>query len=168
MRDEELNKKIDELAKAFDDLMKSGVVHIDGCGKISYVNVDKLEEKIGVTPESQELRRLMEEKTTKENNMRCMTRGHVQNFSNCFLKQLLKDFGLWNIRTAIHSGIIKLIGEKQYFKVVQKVAQIAVNKLGKKAAAKIVSAATPAGWALHAWKAGLWTYRCTVEYDRWA
>ena len=77
--------------------------------------------------------------------------------------------GFWNqIRNLIHKGVIDLIGKKQYFKFVQKVAQIAVKKLGKKAAAKIVSAATPAGWAIHAWKAGLWSYRCTVEYDRWA
>lgn len=170
MTDEELNQKIEESAQAFDDLMKSGVVQIDGCGKVSYVNVDKLEEKFGVTPESQELRRLMKEKTPNEGSSSCqiMTRGHVENFSKCFLKQLLKDFGLWNIRSAIHNGVIKLIGEKQYFKAVQKVAQIAVNKLGKKAAAKIVAAATPAGWALHAWKAGLWSYRCTVEYDKYA
>lgn len=170
MSDEELNREIDESAKAFDDLMQSGAVQLDGCGNIAYINVDLLEEKFGVTTESIELRRLISENPLPSGKSACgiMTRGHIENFSNCFLKQLLKDFGLWNIRSEIHNGVIKLIGEKKYFNAVQKVAQIAVNKLGKKAAAKIVAAATPAGWAIHAWKAGLWSYRCTVEYDKYA
>lgn len=171
MSDLELNQRINKSAQAFQDLMDSNVIKFDEKGFISYIDVDGLEEKFGITDESRELRKIMEENQTKNASSIRSKRSiqkHVNNFSNCFVKQLLKDFGVYQIRNAIHEQAIKLIGEKQYFKFVQKVAQIAVKKLGKKAAAKIVSAATPAGWALHAWKVGLWSYRCTVEYDKWA
>ena len=172
LTDDELNQKINQSAQAFQTLMDSGVVQYDSYGNVSGINVDKLESLFGVSSESKELRGLIAKE--KENNKAVSgisTRSagkHVQNLSTCFVKQLLKDFGIYQIRNLIHKGVIDLIGKKQYFKFVQKVAQIAVKKLGKKAAAKIVSAATPAGWAIHAWKAGLWSYRCTVEYDRWA
>ena len=172
LTDDELNQKINQSAQAFQTLMDSGVVQYDSYGNVSGINVDKLESLFGVSSEYKELRGLIAKE--KENNKAVSgisTRSagkHVQNFSTCFVKQLLKDFGIYQIRNLIHKGVIDLIGKKQYFKFVQKVAQIAVKKLGKKAAAKIVSAATPAGWAIHAWKAGLWSYRCTVEYDRWA
>lgn len=171
MTDAELNERIEKSAQAFQDLMDSGAVILDANGFVSFINVDKLEEKFGKTNESSELRKIMNEQQKNAKTRvpsKRSARKHIVNFSNCFAKQLLKDFGIYQIRNAIHRSTIELLGRKKYFQFVQKVAQIAVNKLGKKVAVKIVTAATPAGWAINAWKASLWSYRCTVEYGRWS
>lgn len=165
----DIDRLIHQTAQAVDNLMSSVFV-TDMDGNLISVDVDVLELEYGVSAESIELKRILNQRnTTLRSDVMSLGLGyHYGRFASCFIKQIARSFG---VSSAIFVGkgeLINLVGKKSYYRAVQKMAQIAVNKLGKKAALKLVEFATPAGWSLSAGKVALWTYRCTVEYEQWA
>ncbi|CAM3631041.1 hypothetical protein [Erysipelothrix anatis] len=165
----DVEQLIHQSAQAIDELM-STVFVTDIDGNLISVDVDRLESEYGVTPESTELRKLVNQ-NSRSSEYSVMNQGigyHTGRFASCFIKQIARSFGLSTALFIGHGELVNLVGKKAYYQAVQKMAQIAVNKLGKKAALKLVEFATPAGWALSAGKVALWTYRCTVEYGQWA
>lgn len=170
LSNQDINQLINQSAEAIDELMTTVFV-TDSNGNLISVDVDKLESKYGVTQESIELRMMINQKNSKSSDYTVMSGGigyHTGRFASCFIKQIARSFGISTALFIGHGELINLVGKKAYYQAVQKMAQIAVNKLGKKAALKLVEFATPAGWALSAGKVALWTYRCTVEYGQWA
>lgn len=171
--DRKFQNKIDSSAKAFADLMESGAIILDVNGNIIGINIDVLEKLFGVSDDSIRLRRRLNNSKanllfTNKLTPKYLPSNHITNFSNCFIKLFLEGFGLGEIMGIAYQVGNVLIKNKQYFPFVKKIAELAVKKLGKKAAAKIVAAATPAGWAYTLIEIGTISYRCTVEYDKWA
>lgn len=170
LTNEDINKLIHQTSQVIDELMTTVFV-TDLNGNLISVDVDKLEAEYGVTSESIELRKMINQRTNESLEYSVMSRSigyHTGRFASCFIKQIARSFGLSTALFIGHGELVNLVGKKAYYQAVQKMAQITVNKLGKKAALKLVEFATPAGWALSAGKVALWTYRCTVEYGQWA
>lgn len=155
--DEEFNAMVENTAKEVEYMAEHGIISFDKNGYLTYVNVDKLEEIYGADVNTAELRELMAP--------RPMTRGHIENFTNCMVGKLAKSLGINELRNLITGEIANYFSKGAYQKAIQKLAQRAVDKLGKKAAIKLVNFALPSGWVLNAAKVGLWSVQCTIFYD---
>lgn len=64
---------------------------------------------------------------------RPMTRGHIENFTNCMVGKLAKSLGINKLRNLITGEIVNYFSKGAYQKAIQKLAQRAVDKLGEKA-----------------------------------
>ena len=155
--DEEFQEMVDNTIKEVEYMASNGIISFDEQGYLTYVDVDQLEAIYGADENTAELRELMAPKP--------MTRGHIENFTNCMVGKLAKSFGINELRNLVTGQIMDYFSKGAYQKAIQKLAQRAVDKLGKKAAIKLVNFALPSGWVLNAAKAGLWSVQCTVFYD---
>lgn len=157
LTEEEFQAMVTETARQVEFMAKNGIIVFDEKGYISYVDVDKFESIYGADENTATLREWMTPQP--------MTRGHIENFSRCMLGELAKSLGINEIRNLLTGEVLNYFSKGAYQKAIQKVAQLAVDKLGMKAAAKIVNFALPSGWVVNAVKVGYWSVKCTVFYD---
>lgn len=87
-------------------MAEHGIISFDKNGYLTYVDVDKLEETYGADVNTAELRELMAP--------RPMTRGHIENFTNCMVGKLAKSLKINELRTLITGEIADYFSKGAY------------------------------------------------------
>lgn len=104
--DEEFSAKVENTTKEVEYMAEHGIISFDKNGYLTYVDVDKLEEIYGADVNTAELRELMAP--------RPMTRGHIENFTNCMVGKLAKSLGIDELRNLINSEIANYFSKGAY------------------------------------------------------